>query len=149
LPVISMKIRIAAQQSTPIPGTLRVSSVVLNLRRAAEVFEARVHLDALRTTIPVWVSRLTPDERVDARFRVYALVLGKAGGERRRSLGDWMPNETLEPFLEAVGRRFAAIPVDPASTQPLSRDAWVDEQEFAQARATSDPTKRASRRTRG
>ena len=143
-----MKIRIAAQKSTPIPGTRRVSSVVLSLRRPAEVFEASMHLGALRTTIPAWVSRLPPDERAEARFRVYALVLGKAGGERRRNLGDWVPNEPLDPFLEAVGRRFAAVPVDPASIQPLTRDAWVDDQEFYQLRATSDPRKRASRRTR-
>jgi hypothetical protein len=143
-----MKIRIAAQKAPRTPGTRCTSIVVLNLRRPLEVFEARVDLEALKTTVSVWVSRLTPDERGEARFRVYALVLGRAGGTRRKSLGDWLPNEPLDPFIEAVRRRFAAIPTDQASLQPLSREAWVDEQELLPVRTTNTARGAAGRRTK-
>ena len=143
-----MRIRIAAEKSTPVAGTRRVSSVVLSLRQATEVLEATVDLESLKATIRTWASRLDPEERRQARFRVYALVLGKAGGVRRKILGDWNAHQPLDAFLEGVAQRFAEIPVDEASFRALSRDAWVDEQEFVSPNTTKYTRDRAGRRTK-
>lgn len=144
-----MKIRIAAPKTPHIPGTRRTRLVVLSLRRPTEVFEQSMKVSELRRALDRWLLRLTPEERAETRFRVYAEVEATGGGARRVRLGEWKPGESLEAFLSSIRTRFAEVPVDPSKSLPLVRDAWVEEEKLfgTMARRPQSRPKAASRRT--